>query len=338
VRTLFIGGTGLISSACSVSALEAGHELWLLNRGRSLLPPAAGAKALQADVHNEAEVAAAVAGKDWDAVVQWVAYTPAQVAQDLKVFAGRTGQYVFISSASTYQKPPTSWLITESTPLANPFWRYSADKIACEQLLAGQNDVPWTVVRPSHTYGPSQVPVAVGSWSRPFTIIDRMRRGSPIIVPGDGTSLWTLTHNTDFARGFTGLLGRAGALGEAFHITSDEVLTWDQIYLAVADAAGAEASLVHVPTDAFRGADPQAWAGLIGDKSNCAVFDNSKLRSVVPGFKAVVPFAEGVRDTVAWLDAEPARQAIDREANERWDRLAAVYQEALQRAGALSPV
>jgi nucleoside-diphosphate-sugar epimerase len=335
VRTLFIGGTGLISSACSVAALEAGHELWLLNRGRSALPPAPGAHVLRANVRDEAELAAAVAGKDWDSVVQWVAYTPAQVAQDLKVFAARTAQYVFISSASTYHKPPLTWLISESTPLANPFWSYSADKIACERLLAAEEAVPWTIVRPSHTYGPSQIPVAVGSWAKPFTIVDRMRRAAPVIVPGDGTSLWTLTHNSDFAGAFVGLLGRPEAIGEAFHITSDEALSWDQIYRAVADAAGAEAKLVHVPTDAFEGADPDAWAGLIGDKSHCAVFDNSKIRSLVPGFRARVTFAQGARESVAWFDADPARQLIDDEANRRWDRLAAVYGEALERACAL---
>jgi nucleoside-diphosphate-sugar epimerase len=335
VRILFVGGTGLISSACSVAALEAGHELWLLNRGRSALPAAPGARLLHADVRDEAATRDAVAGKDWDAVVQWVAFTPSQVAQDLRVLAGHTGQYVFISSASIYQKPPASWLITEATPTVNPFWRYSQEKIACEAALSGQEGVPWTVVRPSHTYGPSQVPVAVNSWAKPFTVIERMRRGAPVIVPGDGTSLWTLTHNSDFARAFTGLLGRKEALGEAFHITSDEVLTWDQIYREVAAAAQAEASLVHVPTDAFAGADPEAWAGLWGDKSHSVVFDNSKVRSLVPGWKAVVPFAEGVRESVAWFDADPARQEVDEDANRRWDSLAEIYQEALKRARTL---
>lgn len=338
MRILFIGGTGLISSACSATALEQGHELCLLNRGRSALPAAPGARLLHADVRDEAATREAVEGRDWDAVVQWVAFTPSQVAQDLRVFAGSTGQYIFISSASTYQKPPASWLITELTPAVNPFWRYSQEKIACEELLAGQDAVPWTVVRPSHTYGKSQIPVAIGSWSKPFTIIERMRRGAPVIVPGDGTSLWTLTHNSDFARAFTGLLGRKEALGETFHITSDEALSWDQIYLAVAAAAGAQANLLHVPTDAFAGADPETWAGLWGDKSHSAVFDNSKIRSLVPGWKAVVPFAEGIRETVAWFDGDPSRQAIDDEANRLWDSLAAIYEEALNQASSLRGV
>jgi nucleoside-diphosphate-sugar epimerase len=329
MRILFIGGTGLISSACSVAALEAGHELWLLNRGRSPQPPAAGARLIHADIRDEAATRDAVAGKDWDAVVQWVAFTPGQVAQDLRVFTGRTGQYVFISSASIYQKPPANWLITEATPTVNPFWRYSQEKIACEALLAGQDAVPWTVVRPSHTYGPSQIPVAVNSWAKPFTVIERMRRGAPVIVPGDGTSLWTLTHNSDFARAFTGLLGRKEALREAFHITSEEALTWGQIYQEVARAAHAEANFVHVPTDAFAGADPDTWASLWGDKSHCAVFDNSKIRSLVPGWRALVPFAEGISQAVEWFDADPSRQEVDEQANQLWDSLAAIYQDAL---------
>lgn len=332
MRILFIGGTGLISSGCSPAVLDAGHELWLLNRGRSPLPAPAGARALHADATNEREVVRTIAGADWDAVVQWVAYTPDQVAQDLRVFAGLTGQYVFISSASAYRKPPNHWLITESTPLENPFWDYSRNKIACERLLESQSEVPWTVVRPSLTYGPSQIPVAVGSWGRPFTIIDRMRRGAPIIVPGDGTSLWTLTHNSDFARGFVGLLGRREALGQAFHITSDEALTWDQIYRAVADAAGAAIDVVHVPTDGLVAADPENLGNLWGDKSHSTVFDNSKIRALVPDFQAKVPFADGVRESVAWFDADPRRQAIDDAANATWDRLAGVYKEALVRA------
>ena len=335
MRILFIGGTGLISSACSVAALEAGHELWLLNRGRSALPCAPGARSLHADVRDEARTREALAGRDWDAVVQWVAFQPGQVSQDLRVFDGHTGQYIFVSSASVYQKPPASWLITEATPTVNPFWRYSQEKIACEAVLKSQSAVPWTIVRPSHTYGPSQVPVAVGSWDKPFTVIDRMRRKAPVIVPGDGTSLWTLTHSTDFARAFTGLLGCKQALGEAFHITSDEVLTWDQIYQEVAAAAQAQARFVHVPTDAFEVADAQAWAGLWGDKSHSAVFDNSKIRSVVPGWKATIPFAEGVRQTVAWFDADPSRQGTDEVANRRWDALAAIYEAALERSHAL---
>jgi nucleoside-diphosphate-sugar epimerase len=336
MRTLFIGGTGLISSGCCPAVLEAGHELWLLNRGRSLLPAPEGAHLIHADANDEAAVASALGQREWDVVVQWVAYKPEQVRRDLRLFGGRTGQYVFISSASAYQKPPAHWLITESTPLDNPFWEYSRDKIACERVLAEQSDVPWTVVRPSHTYGPSQIPVAVGSWQKPFTIVDRMRRGAPVLVPGDGTSLWTLTHNTDFALGFIGLLGRREALRRAFHITSDEALTWGQIYQAVADAAGVALNALHMPTDALVAADEENAASMCGDKAHSAVFDNTAVRALVPGFRARVPFAEGIRETVAWFDADPRRQDVDHDANALWDRLAEIYLDALARAQALA--
>jgi nucleoside-diphosphate-sugar epimerase len=247
---------------------------------------------------------------------------------------------VFISSASTYQKPPAHWLVTEGTPLDNPFSSYSRNKIACERALEDQDLVPWTIVRPSHTYGPSQVPLAVDSWAKPYTVIDRMRRGAPVIIPGDGTSLWTLTHNSDFAKGLTGLLGRPEALGEAFHITSDEALTWDQIHLTVAEAAAAgtgsgTASFVHVPTDALMAADEANIASLWGDKAHNAVFDNTKIRSLVPGFRATVPFSEGARECVAWFDADPARQVVDERANALWDKLASIYADALGLARSL---
>ncbi len=236
MRVLFVGGTGLISSVCSAAAVAAGHELWLLNRGRSRLEvPVPAERTIIADAYNEAEVRSALRGRDWDAVVQWVGYLPAQVQQDINVFSG-AGQYVFISTAATYEKPPSHWLVTERTPQSNPYWDYGRQKIACEKLLieAGEHSgFPYTIVRPSLTYGVSQIPVVIGSWEKPFTIVDRMRRGAPIIVPGDGTSLWTITHNSDFAKGLLGLLGNPAAIGQDFHITSDEALTWDQIYSLV---------------------------------------------------------------------------------------------------------
>ncbi len=335
MRVLFVGGTGIISSGCSPAVLEAGHELWLLNRGRSALAPPPGAHHLEGDARDPAAVRRAVGGRDWDVVVQWLAFTPDQVRDDIATFAGRAGQYVFISSASAYQKPPRHWLVRETTPLENPYWQYARDKIACEALLAGQHVLPWTVVRPSLTYGRSQIPVAIGSWEKPFTIVERMRRGAPVLVPGDGTALWTVTHNTDFAAGLVGLLGRQEALGEAFHITSDEALTWEQIYGQLADAAGAPRNFVHVPTDAMSATGPEALGSLWGDKSHSTVFDNSKLRRLVPGFEARVPFAEGIRSTVDWFDADPARQAVDHAANALWDSLARIYTDALERARAL---
>ena len=339
MRVLFVGGTGLISSACSAAAEQAGHELWLVNRGRSKLAPAVAAdRIIIADANNATELRAALNGMAWDVVVQWIGFQPAHIADDLETFA-EAGQYVFISSASVYEKPPSSWLITERTPTINPLWEYSQQKIACEDALRrahAEFGFPMTIVRPSHTYGLSQIPVCVGSWERPFTIVDRMRRGAKILVPGDGTSIWTLTHNTDFAKGLLGLFGQAAAIGEDFHITSDEALSWNQIYELVGAAAGVRPDLLHVPSDALVAAEPASLGSLLGDKSNSAVFDNSKLRSVVPEFVATTPFADGIRETVAWFDAEPARQAIDEDANLFWDRLAAVYGDALDRARALA--
>jgi len=335
MRILFIGGTGLISSACSDATVAAGHELWLLNRGRSKLTTVvAKERVLTADAADESQVTAAVNGRDFDVVVQWVGYQPRQVEQDIRVFAG-TGQYVFISSASVYEKPPSHWVITESTPTVNPYWQYSRDKIACEDTLRrahAETGFPATIVRPSHTYGPSHIPVAVGSAQKPFTIVDRMRRGARIIVPGDGTSIWTLTHNSDFAKGLLGLFGHPGAIGEDFHITSEESLTWNQIYELVATAAGAEPRLLHVPSEGIIASDPGEEGSLWGDKVHSAVFDNTKLRRLVPDYKATVPFSAGIRETIAWFDADSSHQEIDQAANDRWDRLARVYEEALLRA------
>ena len=330
---LIIGGTGIISSAAVDEALRAGHEVWTLTRGRSALENHVGARALVADAADETRVRTVLAGRRFDVVVQFTAYDPAQIDLDLRLYAD-AGQYVFISSASAYRKPPTHWLTTESTPLENPHWQYSRDKIACEAMLLAAHrstGFPVTIVRPSLTYGYSQVPVSMGSWSHPFTIIDRMRRGAPIIIPGDGTSLWTITHNTDFARGLLGLFAHPDARGEAVHITSDEVLTWNQIYQLVADAADVEIDVVHVPSEGIIAADPELEGTLWGDKAHSAVFDNAKLRSMVPGFAATVPFASGIRETVAWFDADPRRQSIDHAANDLWDRIAEVYLDARRR-------
>jgi len=339
VKILFVGGTGIISSACVAEAMQAGHDVSTLNRGHSNLPRQVSAQnALIADASDADQVRAALGRRSFDVVIQWTAYVSQQVTLDLDLYAD-VGQYVFISSASAYEKPPSHWLITESTPLRNPYWQYSRDKIACEEVLVHAHQstgFPVTIIRPSLTYGFSQIPVAIGSWEKPFTIVDRMRRGAKILVPGDGTSIWTLTHNTDVARGLIPLLGRPEAIGEAFHITSDEALTWNQIYGLVGDAAGAEPDIVHVPTDAVVAADPQMLGTLWGDKSNSSVFDNSKLRRLVPDFKAAVPFADGIRDTVAWFDADPGRQAVDDQANASWDRLASIYSDALLKAATLS--
>jgi nucleoside-diphosphate-sugar epimerase len=334
VDILFVGGTGIISSACVSEALRAHHDVWTLTRAHSRLANQVGSRALIADASDEDQVRAALGGRHFDVVIQWTAYVPEQVAKDLRLYAD-AGHYVFISSASAYQKPPSHWLISEETPLANPFWQYARDKIACEEMLVTAHEstgFPVTIVRPSLTYGDSQIPVAIGSWEKPFTIVDRLRRGAPVLVPGDGTSLWTITHNSDLARGLIALLGQPGAIGEAFHITSDEVLTWNQIYRQLAAAVGVDADLLHVPSDAVVAAEPSMLGTLWGDKSNSAVFDNSKLRRHVPDFRARVPFAEGIAATVRWFDADPERQGIDHAANQLWDHLAHVYRDALRRS------
>ncbi len=338
VKVLFLGGTGLISSACARAAVDQGNDVVLVNRGHTRnVPVAPGARVLQTDVRNRDELRSVTAGMTFDSVVQWIGFTPDHVAVDIDVFR-EAGQYVFISSASAYEKPPSSYLVSESkTPLRNPHWQYSRDKIACEELLLREQTTsgfPVTIVRPSLTYGPSQIPVAVGSWDKPFTLVDRMRRGAPILVPGDGTSLWVVTHNSDFAKGLVGLLGHPEAIGEDFHITSDEVLTWNAIYQELGRAVGVEPRILHVPTDALIAADPDSEGSLWGDKVHSTVFDNSKLRRLVPDFRATVPFAQGIQDTIAWLDAEPSRQAVDEDANRLWDRIADVYGDALRRVAA----
>jgi nucleoside-diphosphate-sugar epimerase len=331
---LFIGGTGIISTACVTAALEAGHDVSIINRGRSALPNQVGdARTFTADASDETQVREVLGDRRFDAVIQWTAYVPEQVELDVRLYAD-SGQYVFISSASAYDKPPAHWLITESTPLRNEFWQYSRDKIACEEVLRAAHratDFPMTIIRPSLTYGYSQIPLAIGSWGKPYTVVDRMRRGAKVLIPGDGTSIWTITHSSDLARGLIPLLGHPKAIGEDFHITSDEALTWNQIYALVAKAAGVEPDFLHVPSDGMVAADPELLGTLWGDKINSSVFDNSKLRSVVPEFKAVVPFEQGIRESVAWFDADPSRQLIDQDANALWDRVASVYVEALAR-------
>ena len=270
MKVLFIGGTGVISSGVSPLAVERGIELYLLNRGQrgELFPK--GAHQIVADVGDRASVRKALEGQSFDVVVDWLVFTPEQLEADIALFTGRTGQYIFISSASAYQKPPTHSPITESTPVANPYWQYSRDKIACEDRLMREyreKQFPMTVVRPSHTYGLTMIPSGFASWTHPWTLVDRMRRGKKIIVHGDGTSLWTMTHNSDFGRAFVGLLGNPAAVGHTFHITSDEALTWDQITLAIGRAAGVQPDIIHIASDFISAFDPEARGSLIGDKA-----------------------------------------------------------------------
>ncbi len=334
MKFLFVGGTGLISSACSELAIREGHELYLLNRSASRKYPAPReAVILQADVHTEeGRIAEELAGHNFDAVVDWIAFHPDDIERDLRLFRGRTGQFVFISSASAYQKPPRSYLITEETPLENPFWDYSRNKAACEQRLMrahAEEGFPVTIVRPSHTYGYGQIPISVGSWQHPWSIIERMRQGKPVVVAGDGASLWVLTWNADFAVGFNGLLGNPAALGEAYQITSDEVLTWDQIHREIYAATGLEPSIVHVPSDLIARYWEHATGSLIGDKSNSVVFDNSKIKALVPAFHCKVTWADGLRRVLAWFDEHPEFKTLDPEFDPLCDRLVAAQARAL---------
>lgn len=335
MKLLFLGGTGIISTDCVRLAVERRHDVWLLNRGRRGEPPA-GTRTLVADLADRAATAQALAGHTWDAVVDWIAFTPEDVERDLELFRGRTAQYVFISSASAYEKPPRSPRITEATPLVNPYWEYSRLKARAEARLLeawAAERFPGTIVRPSLTYNDQLIPLAVNAWGHAsWTAVARLRRGRPLIVPGDGTSLWTITHASDFAVGLLGLLGHPRALGEAFHITSDEVLTWDAIYRAVADAAGAEARLVHLPSRLIAACEPWQEGSLLGDKANSVWFDNSKLRALVPEFNPRITAAEGMRRVVAWFEAHPAAQTVDARAEATWDRMIALHEAALAEA------
>jgi nucleoside-diphosphate-sugar epimerase len=333
MKILFIGGTGLISSACSDLVSARGHELFMLNRSVSMEYPAPkDSTVLQADVYaDEARLATFLAGHRFDAVVDFIAYTANDIERDLRLFRDKTDQFVFISSASAYQKPVKNYLITEETPLENPYWEYSRNKIACENRLmqAYREDAfPTTIIRPSHTYGPTQIPSGVSSWKHPWTAIDRMKRRQKVIVPGDGTSLWVLTWHLDFAQGLVGLLGKEKAVGEAFQITSDQVLSWDQIHLEVYQALGLEPNMVHIPSDLIARYWPDAEGSLIGDKSNSVVFDNSKIKSFVPDFVCEVDWSEGLSRSLAWFDAHPEFQTVDHEMNAVMDRIISSYERA----------
>jgi nucleoside-diphosphate-sugar epimerase len=334
MNVLFIGGTGIISTACTELAVARGLQVTLLNRSQR--SPVPGTRTVAADVSVPGAAAQALAGTTWDAVVDFIAFNPRDVEARLELFRGRVGQYVFISSASAYQKPLTHYLITESTPLTNPLWDYSRNKIACEERLMKayrEEGFPFTTIRPSLTYSDWIVPLAVNSWLKGYTAVDRMRKGVPVIIPGDGLSLWTITHNSDFAKGLVGLLGHAGAIGHAFHITSEEALTWNQIYEMTAEAAGVPSPrFVHIASDFITACMPSMTGTLLGDKSHSAVFDNSKIRRFVPDFVATTRYRDGIARTVSWFDSDPSRRQIDLEACAAWDRLIAAYGRGLDAA------
>jgi nucleoside-diphosphate-sugar epimerase len=334
MKILFIGGTGIISTASTVLAAKRGMEVTLLSRGQHAAELLPNVKTLIADV-NDPSLPQKLADESFDAIVDWVAFTPADIERDLKLFRGRTRQFVFISSTSAYQKPQTHYLMTESTPLANPYWDYSRNKIACEErLMQAYRDegFPITIIRPSLTYGDTQIPLVLNSWQKSYTAVDRMLRGQKMIVPGDGTSLWVVTHNTDFAKGLVGLLGHAQAIGQSFHITSDEVLTWDQLFRIVGSAVGVEPKLVHIPSDFIIACLPEKQGTLIGDKSVSVVFDNSKIKRFVPGYCATTSFAEGVLQSIAWFNADPERKQIDHQFSATLDRVISAYERGMSEA------
>lgn len=326
LKVLFIGGTGIISSACSRLAVARGMELYHLRRGQTTRPVPSNVHLLSGDIRDTASARRAIGDRHFDAVVDWIAFTPAHIESALELFRGRMNQYLFISSASAYQTPPTSLPVTESTPLNNPYWAYSRDKIACEERLLRafrEERFPFTVVRPSHTYDRTLLPCHGG-----YTVIDRMRRGKRVVVHGDGTSLWTLTHHEDFARGLVGLLGHSRAVGEAVQITSDEWLTWDQIHHLLAEAAGARADIVHLPSEVIARHDPEWGASLLGDKAHSMVFDNSKIKRLVPDYAAVIPFSRGAREIIAYHDEDPSRRTVDPAVDALMDSLVSVAERA----------
>lgn len=332
MKILMIGGTGTISMAITRLLAEKGQDVYLLNRGTRSDELPEGVKVIEADINDETATAAKLEGMSFDSVCEFIGFVPAQLERDYRLFRDKTKQFIFISSASAYQKPLADCVITESTPLANPYWEYSRNKIACEEYLMKlyrEDGFPITIVRPSHTYDERSVPLGVhgnkGSWQ----VVKRILEGKPVIIHGDGTSLWTMTHNSDFAKGFVGLIGNIHAIGQAFHITSDESMTWNQIYSIIADALGVELKPYYVPSDFLHAVSNYDFrGGLIGDKANSVIFDNSKLKRAVPDFVATVRYDTGIRDTVEHILAHPELQQEDPEFDAWCDRVIAAMEAA----------
>ncbi len=332
MKILFIGGTGTISMAITNLLVEQSHEVWLLNRGSRTAELPENVHILQCDINDEAAVREKLGDMTFDAVGEFIGFVPAQVERDVRLFRGRTKQYLYISSASAYQKPLADSVITESTPLHNPYWQYSRDKLACEEYLMKEyreNGFPVTIIRPSHTYDERSVPLGVHGKNGSWQVLRRMQQGKPVIIHGDGTSLWTITHNSDFARGYVGLIDNVHALGQAYHITSDERVTWNQIYQSIADALGVKLNAVHVSSEFLAAvSDYDLEGSLIGDKANTVIFDNSKLKRAVPGFTATVRADQGIRRAVAHILAHPELQQDDPEFDAWCDRVIAALDRA----------
>lgn len=318
MKVLFIGGTGCISSACSELAIERKFEMYHLNRGETDRKISKSVQSIRGNIRDKQSVVNGLGDHKFDVVVDWIAFTPEHIETDIELFRNRTNQFIFISSASAYQTP-VNYPVTESTLLSNPFWQYSRDKIACEERLIKayrEEQFPITIVRPSHTYDETRLPLRGR-----YTVIDRMRKGKKVIVHGDGTSLWTLTHHKDFAKGFVGLLGNSHAVGEIFHITSDEFLTWNQIYELSARAAGTTADIVHIPSQILAKYDAEWGAELLGDKAHSMIFDNTKIKRTVPDFICSTPFSRGIEEIIAWHDADVSRQVVDEQLDQLMDKI-----------------
>ena len=325
MKVLFIGGTGNISTAASRLALQRGMDLYHLNRGNTKVT-LSGVKTILGDI-NKPDECAELAKHHWDVVVNWIAFTPEDIDRDITLFKGKTKQYIFISSASCYQTPLSYPVITESTPLCNNLWDYSHEKIRCEDRLMQayrEEGFPMTIVRPSLTYD-TVIPIAIGGFKE-YTTADRILKGKEIIVHGDGTSLWTVTHSDDFAIGFVGLLGLTQAIGHAFHITSDEILSWNMIYKILADSLGREAKIVHIASDFICKIEPSFTGTLLADKAESVIFDNAKIKTFVPAFKAIIPFATGIKRTLNWLDENPERKIVNADKNSKIERILKAYQ------------
>lgn len=331
MRALLIGGTGTISSAITDALSRTDWEVWLLNRGKSAAELPENINVIHADINNEEEAVKALDGMTFDTVCDFIGFVPEQLERDFRLFSGRCRQFMYISSASAYHKPVADYRITEGTTLANPYWEYSRNKIACEELLMKhyrEDGFPVTIIRPSHTYCEKSVPLGVHGKNGSWQVLRRMLDGKPVIVHGDGTSLWTITHNTDFAKGFIGLMGNPHAIGECFHITSDESVTWNQIYKSVADALGVELKPYYVSSDFLADvSDYDLLGSLIGDKAQSVVFDNSKLKKAVPGFCATVRTEEGIRRTVEYVLSHEECQQADEEFDAWCDKVISALEQ-----------
>ena len=332
MKALFIGGTGTISTAISRQLIEQGCELYLLNRGNRNTDLPQGAHILTADIRNEEEVATLIEDLQFDVVTDFIAFEPAQLERDYRLFKGKTKQFIFISSASAYQTPLSDYRVTEGTPLANPYWEYSRNKIACEDYLMKlyrEDGFPITIVRPSHTYDERSIPLGVHGSKGTWQVAKRMLENKPVLIHGDGTSLWTLTHNRDFAKGFIGLMGNIHAIGESVHITSDESVTWNQIYETIADALGVKLNAVHVASEFLDACSSEDYrGGLVGDKANTVVFDNSKLKRLVPEYTATTRVDQGIKQTVNYILDHPEHQVEDEEFDQWCDEIISVLRTA----------